>query len=81
MTERQKPTPKATKFSSAGVPAAGATVIDAYLKTLPGAPGVYRMINTKGDVLYVGKAKNLKKRVASYTRADRQPIRTRRMIT
>ena len=80
MTERQKPTPKAAKFSSAGVPAAGATVIDGYLKTLPSAPGVYRMINTKGDVLYVGKAKNLKKWVASYTRPDRQPIRTRRMI-
>ena len=75
MTERQQPTPKAAKFSSAG-----ATVIEGYLKTLPGAPGGYRMLNPKGAVLYGGKAKNLKKRVASYTRPDRQPIRTRRMI-
>ncbi|MCH8237772.1 MAG: GIY-YIG nuclease family protein, partial [Proteobacteria bacterium] len=62
------------------IPAKGPGVIEGYLKTLPGRPGVYRMINAKGDVLYVGKAKNLKKRVASYTRPGRLPIRIRRFV-
>ena len=63
------------------IPAKGAGVIEGYLKTLPGRPGVYRMINAKGDVLYVGKAKNLKKRVASYTRPGRLAIRIRRFVS
>ena len=60
---------------------AGVAVIGSYLKTLPSSPGVYRMIKQTGDVLYVGKAKNLKKRVASYTNLSRQPNRLRRMIS
>lgn len=58
----------------------GVEVIRGYLKTLPSGPGVYRMINEKGDVLYVGKAKNLKKRVSNYTNLNRQSIRIKRMI-
>ncbi len=58
----------------------GVEVIRGHLKTLPGSPGVYRMISDKGDVLYVGKAKNLKKRVANYTNLNRQSIRIKRMI-
>ncbi len=59
----------------------GAGVIAEYLKTLPLTPGVYRMINVRGDVLYVGKAKSLKKRVVAYTHPDRQSVRIRRMIS
>jgi excinuclease ABC subunit C len=61
--------------------AAGVDVIEAYLRTLGATPGVYRMINSSSDVLYVGKAKNLKKRVGSYINLNRQPTRLRRMIS
>ena len=61
--------------------AKGARVIAAYVKRLPGKPGVYRMISDKGDVLYVGKAKDLKKRVSSYTRAGGHTNRILRMIS
>ena len=54
--------------------------IKKYLKTLPSGPGVYRMVNILEDVIYVGKAKNLKKRVTSYTRLKNQVNRTCRMI-
>jgi len=58
----------------------GADVIRARIASLPTSPGVYRMINEAGDVLYVGKAKNIRKRVTSYTHPDRQSIRIARMI-
>src|SRR6201996_7486058 len=58
----------------------GAERIQAYLKTLPDAPGVYRMLDAKGEVLYVGKAKSLKKRVASYARGVPHTDRLTRMI-
>ncbi|AWK85081.1 excinuclease ABC subunit UvrC [Azospirillum thermophilum] len=58
----------------------GAEVIRAQLAVLPSTPGVYRMLGADGRVLYVGKAKNLKRRVASYTRTEGLPNRTRRMV-
>lgn len=58
----------------------GAQVIEAALHTLPETPGVYRMLNAKGEALYVGKARSLKKRVAAYTQPARLPERLRRMV-
>jgi excinuclease ABC subunit C len=56
-----------------------ATIAEA-IKTLPGSPGVYRMLNKAGDALYVGKARNLKKRVSAYTQVGKLPERLRRMV-
>ena len=58
----------------------GVAVIEQALTTMPLSPGVYRMLDEKGDALYVGKAKSLKKRVYSYTQLARQPERLRRMV-
>ncbi|MDR3505992.1 MAG: excinuclease ABC subunit UvrC [Acidocella sp.] len=59
---------------------AGVGVIETALETMPGNPGVYRMLDAKGAALYVGKARNLKKRVVSYTQIARLPERLRRMV-
>ncbi|HEY4141008.1 MAG TPA: excinuclease ABC subunit UvrC [Pseudolabrys sp.] len=64
----------------AGTLAAGRAAILRFVKHAPSAPGVYRMIDVKGDVLYVGKAKNIKKRVTSYTRPIGHDGRITRMI-
>ncbi len=58
----------------------GPQVIQRYLKHLGTSPGVYRMMDAKGEVLYVGKARNLRNRVQSYTRLSGQSNRIARMI-
>jgi len=62
-------------------PAVGVTAIETALRTMPGNPGVYRMLGAKGEALYVGKARNLKKRVVAYTQLARLPERLRRMVS
>ncbi|WP_430511585.1 excinuclease ABC subunit UvrC [Pannonibacter phragmitetus] len=58
----------------------GVEVIADVVRRLPMGPGVYRMLDENGDVLYVGKARSLKKRVTSYTRLQGQSNRIMRMI-
>jgi excinuclease ABC subunit C len=59
----------------------GVAAIEAALATMPLSPGVYRMLDAKGDALYVGKARSLRKRVAAYTQPARLPERLRRMVS
>ncbi len=55
--------------------------IEAALATMPLSPGVYRMLDARGEALYVGKARSLKKRVVAYTQPARLPERLRRMVS
>ena len=59
----------------------GHAVIQAYLKTIDGSPGVYRMLNAASEVLYVGKARNLRNRVSNYARPSGHSGRIARMIS
>ncbi len=61
-------------------PRTGHEVIQDYLRTLDGSPGVYRMLNAASEVLYVGKARNLKARVSNYARPSGHSARIARMI-
>jgi excinuclease ABC subunit C len=82
MTETQD-TGDTTSFdhiAALPTPVKGVSAIEAALETMPFSPGVYRMLDEKGDALYVGKARSLKKRVASYTQLGRLPERLRRMV-
>jgi excinuclease ABC subunit C len=62
-------------------PPAGPAVIAGYLRTLTSQPGVYRMLDAEGTVLYVGKARNLKARVSNYARGNGHSNRIARMIS
>jgi excinuclease ABC subunit C len=64
-----------------GTLAAGRAAIALAVKHAPSRPGVYRMIDARGEVLYVGKAKNIKKRVTAYTRPTGHDSRIVRMIS
>jgi excinuclease ABC subunit C len=72
--------PEAASLPSGGM-ANGAAVIRAALKNVPAGPGVYRMLDRKGDAIYVGKARNLKARVQNYTHPLGLSNRLRRMVS
>ena len=71
-------TAAATVETSPGL--SGPQVISAYLRHLPGSPGVYRMIDAEANVIYVGKARSLKARVSNYVRLGGHTTRIARMI-
>lgn len=58
----------------------GIAVIAEHARTLPSSPGVYRMLDAAGAILYIGKAKNLPRRVVQYTQTNRLPTRLKRMV-
>jgi excinuclease ABC subunit C len=83
MTEEPTPADRPRDRPADGpevAPATGHTVIQSYLRLLDSSPGVYRMLNAKSEVLYVGKARNLRARVSNYARATGHSQRIARMI-
>jgi len=62
-------------------PITGPERITLYVRQLSSSPGVYRMLDSDGNLLYVGKAKSLKKRVSAYTKLKGHPRRIQRVIT
>jgi excinuclease ABC subunit C len=74
MTETASPSP------ARDAPATGPSVIQGYVRQLPASPGVYRMIDPAGEVIYVGKARSLKARVSNYARIGGHTNRIARMI-
>ena len=84
-TTRSRRCPRArssssTSTSRAGPLAAGRAVLLRHAKLAPSSPGVYRMLDAAGEVLYVGKAKNIRKRITSYTRPTGHDTRIERVI-
>src|SRR5215472_11738365 len=79
--EQPLPEPEADlDLAAAGPLAVGRAVIASHAKLAPSSPGVYRMIDAKGDVLYVGKAKNIRKRIIAYGRPTGYDPRIERMV-
>lgn len=74
------PGPVAKVYSATPNVKDGRDVIRAAVRNLPSRPGVYRMTDKNGNLLYVGKAKNLKKRVSSYLNMTRHTVRIARMV-
>jgi excinuclease ABC subunit C len=73
--------PSEDSLASEGSLADGMRVIGEFVHTLPRKPGVYRMIAADGEVLYVGKARSLRSRVAAYTQPTRLETRLMRMVS
>jgi len=73
--------PSEDSLPAEGTLADGMRIIADFVRTLPKKPGVYRMIAADGEVLYVGKARSLRNRVAAYTQPTRLETRLMRMVS
>jgi excinuclease ABC subunit C len=73
--------PMTTPPPNDATPLTGHALVQSLLRTLDGAPGVYRMLNAQAEVLYVGKARNLRVRVSNYARLSGHSGRIARMIS
>jgi excinuclease ABC subunit C len=78
--EEESSLPAIDEDAPAGALAGGVAAIQRYAKHAPASPGVYRMFDAKGEVLYVGKAKSIRKRITSYARQAGHTARIMRMI-
>src|ERR1044071_2478796 len=78
--EEESSLPAIDEDAPAGALAGGVAAIQRYAKHAPASPGVYRMFDAKGEVLYVGKAKSIRKRITSYARMAGHTARIMRMI-
>src|ERR1044071_1330525 len=78
--EEESSLPAIEEAEPTGPVAGGVAAIQRYAKLAPKAPGVYRMVDAKGEVLYVGKAKSIRKRIVSYAREAGHTARIMRMI-
>jgi excinuclease ABC subunit C len=76
----QEPAAEIDLAAASGPLAAGRAVIGRHAKLAPASPGVYRMMDARGEVLYVGKANSIKKRILAYTRPVAYDTRIERMI-
>ncbi len=81
MTDPITDTDEINPPAPAAPPRTGPEVIAAYVRHLPASPGVYRMLDTAGEVIYVGKARSLKARVSNYARDGNHTNRIARMIS
>src|SRR5690606_26173453 len=79
--ELSSPADEERALAAPGARLSGPDVIRDNLRRLPGRPGVYRMFGENGDLLYVGKARNLKARVGSYGKLGGHTQRIARMIS
>jgi excinuclease ABC subunit C len=78
---QSEPKPSEDSLPAEGTLADGMRIIADFVRTLPKKPGVYRMIGADGEVLYVGKARSLRNRVAAYTQPTRLETRLMRMVS